>query len=171
VSEMKVRAADGRQWRVFRRRLAWRPRLPRWVVEWWPEGWPDDNIIGLIVGVYATSLLAIMSPFLVWYLLSWLACLVVTPVAWLARSTLGRPSPVIAHWEENPWAEWSGSADGRQAADELVQRVAAEVAQFAAPRSLTAPRTELIELTTVRETPIVERIAARWRSRRTGPNS
>jgi len=167
---MKVRAADGRQWRVFRRRLAWRPRLPRWVVEWWPEGWPDDNIIGLVVGVYATILLLIMSPFLIWYLLSWLVCLLVTPFAWLARSTLGRPSPVIAYWDENPWAEWWGSADGRQAADNLVQRVAGEVAQYAAPRSLTAPRQELIELTTVRETPIVERIAARWRGRRTGAN-
>ena len=164
---MKVQAADGRRWRVFRRRLAWRPRLPRWVVEWWPEAWPDDNIIGLITGVYATIVLTIMSPFILWYLLSWLACLVATPFAWLTRSTLGRPSPVIAHWDENPWAEWSGSADGRQAADDLVRHVAGEVAQFGAPRSLTAPRTELIELTTVRETPIVERIAARWRGRRT----
>ncbi|MEV4637432.1 hypothetical protein AB0J80_08780 [Actinoplanes sp. NPDC049548] len=56
-------------------------------------------------------MLAIMSPFLLWYLVSWLACLVVTPFAWLARSTLGRPSPVIAHWDENPWAEWSSGAD------------------------------------------------------------
>ncbi|OJF11469.1 hypothetical protein BG844_01235 [Couchioplanes caeruleus subsp. caeruleus] len=139
-------------------------------MEWWPEGWPDDNIIGLVVGVYAMVLLLIMSPFLIWYLLSWLVCLIVTPFAWLARSTLGRPSPVIAYWEENPWAEWWGSADGRGAADELAQHVAGEVAQFAAPRSLAAPRPELIELTTVRETPIVERIAARWRARGTGAN-
>ncbi|GAB1688597.1 hypothetical protein [Krasilnikovia sp. M28-CT-15] len=163
---MNMQAADGRQWRVFRRRLAWRPRLPRWVVEWWPEGWPDDSIVGLVVGVYATALLLLMSPFLIWYLLSWLVCLAVTPFAWLARSTLGRPSPVIAYWEENPWAEWWGSADGRPAADELVQRVGGEVAQFGAPRSLTAPRPELLELTTVRQTPIMERIAARWRNQR-----
>jgi hypothetical protein len=157
---------------VFRRRLAWRPRLPRWVVEWWPEGWPDDNIFGLIVGVYCTVLLLIMSPFLIWYLLSWLACLLLTPIAWLARSTLGRPSPVVAYWEENPWAEWSGTADGRQAADKLAHQVTAEVAQFGAPRALTAPRQELVELTTVRETPIVERIAARWRgSRRASKDS
>jgi hypothetical protein len=162
---MKVRAADGRNWRVFRRRLAWRPRLPRWVVEWWPEGWPDDNIVGFVVGVYATTLLLIMSPFLIWYLLSWLACLVLTPLAWLARSTLGRPTPVIAYREDNPWAEWSGTADGRLAADELVRRVTDEVARFAVPRSLTAPRPELAELTTVRETPIVERLLARWRGR------
>lgn len=163
---MKVQAADGRQWRVFRRRLAWRPRLPRWIVQWWPEGWPDDNIIGLIVGVYATLLLLIMSPFLIWYLLSWLACLLLTPIAWLARATLGRPTPVIAYQQDNPWAEWSGTADGRQAADNLTQQVTAEITQFGTPRTLTQPRPELAELTTVRQTPIMERITARWRGPR-----
>ncbi len=170
MTVVKVQAVDGRQWRVFRRRLAWRPRLPRWVVQWWPEGWPDDNIIGLVVGVYATILLLIMSPFLIWYLLSWLACLIVTPLAWVARSTLGRPTPVVAYWVENPWAEWSGTADGRHAADELAQRVAGEVTQFGTPRTLTEPRQELVELTTVRETPIMERIIARWRGSR-GPSN
>jgi len=160
---MKVTASDGRRWRVFRRRLAWRPRLPRWVVEWFPEGWPDDNIIGLVVGVYALTLLLIMSPFLIWFVLAWLACLLLTPVAWLARTTLGRPTPVIAHLDDNPWAEWSATADGRSAADDLVQRVAGELTRFGAPRSMTAPANELIELTTVRQTPIVERLRARFR--------
>jgi hypothetical protein len=73
--------------------------------------------------------------------------------------------------EDNPWAEWWGSADGRPAADALVQQTVAEIAQYATPRLLTAPRQELIELTTVRETPIVERIAARWRARNTGTKS
>ena len=89
-------------------------------------------------------------------------------LAWLARSTLGRPSPVIAYDEDNPWAEWSATADGRRAADALAEQVAGEVAQFGSPRSMTAPRLELVELTTVRETPIVERIRARWRDRREG---
>jgi hypothetical protein len=163
---MKVTAPDRREWRVFRRRLAWRPRLPRWVVEWWPEGWPDDNIIGLIVGVYATIVLIIMSPFRIWFLLAWTACLLITPFAWLARTTLGRPSPVIAHLTDNPWAEWTGTADGRAAADQQVQQVAAEITQFGTPRSLTAPPQRLVELTTVRETPIIERLTARWRPRR-----
>ena len=161
---MKVRAPDGREWRVFRRRLAWRPRLPRWVVEWWPEGWPDDNIIGLIVGVYATVLLLIMSPFLIWYMLSWLVCLIVTPLVWLARSTLGRPTPVIAHTEENPWAEWSGTADGRVAGEQLAGLAVQEVVRYGMPRSLTPPTRELLELTTVRQTPIVERLRARSKS-------
>lgn len=165
---MKLQAADGRTWKVFRRRLAWRPRLPRWVVEWFPEGWPDDNIIGLVVGAYAVVLLVIMSPFLLWYALSWVVCLLVTPLAWLARSTLGRPTPVVAHTDDNPWAEWSGTADGRAAGDQLAQQVAQEIHAYGTPRSLTAPSRELLELTTVRETPIVERLTARWRTRRHG---
>ena len=63
----------------------------------------------------------IMSPFLIWFLLAWLAGLLLTPVVWLARSTLGRPIPVIAHLDDNPWAEWSGNADGRRAADDLAR--------------------------------------------------
>jgi hypothetical protein len=169
VIAVKVTSRNGHEWRVFRRRLAWRPRLPRWVVEWWPEGWPGDSLFALIMGFYCLIVLLIMSPWLLWYLLSWAASLLLTPFAWLARSTLGRPSPVIAYWAENPWAEWWGSADGRRAADELAQRVAAEIDQFNVPRSLTAPSQNLIDLTTVRETPIVERLLARWRGRRTQP--
>ncbi|WP_189083200.1 hypothetical protein, partial [Mangrovihabitans endophyticus] len=158
---MKVTAADSRPWRAYRRRLAWRPRLPRWIVQWWPEGWPDDNIIGLIVGIYATLLLLIMSPFLLWYLLSWLAALIATPLTWLARTQLGRPTPVIAHTEDNPWAEWTGQADGPAAADSLVDQVATELRQHGTPSTLTTPPAKLIELTTMRQTPIIERLTTR----------
>lgn len=165
---MDVTAPDGGTWRVFRRRLAWRPRLPRWIVQWWPEGWPDDSIIGVIVGIYATLLLIIMSPFLLWYLLSWLLALLATPVAWLARSALGRPTPVVAYRKDTAWAEWTGTADGSRQADDLVRHTATEISRQARPITLSPPPHELLDLTTTRETPIMERLLARRRGRR-GP--
>jgi hypothetical protein len=80
--------------------------------EWWPEGWPEDSIIGLIVDVYATVLLVIMSPFLIWYLLSWLVCLAVTPFRVGGSVDAGASDPVIAYWDDNQRAEWRGSTAG-----------------------------------------------------------
>jgi hypothetical protein len=165
---MDVTAPDGRRWKTFRRRLAWRPRLPQWVHTWWPSVIDDDSIFGLITAAVAVVTFLIMSPWLLWHAMSWTCAIIATPFAWLARSTLGRPTPVIAYLTEHPYAEYQGSADGRQAADDLVQLVAREIHHHGVPRSLTAPSAELLELTTETKRPIIERLKERLRGKTSG---
>ena len=160
---MYLTAPDGRRWKVFRRRLAWRPRLPQWIHTWWPSTIDDDSVFGLITGAIAVITLLIMSPWLIWHALSWTGAVLATPFAWLARSTLGRPTPVIAYPLQHSYAEYQGGADGTQAADELVALAGHEIGQYGVPRSLTSPAPELVELTIQTQRPVIERIKDRFR--------
>ncbi|GAA3950822.1 hypothetical protein [Actinoplanes auranticolor] len=155
---MYLSAPDGRRWKVFRRRLTWRPRLPQWIHTWWPSSIDDDSVFGLITAAAAVITLLIMSPWLIWHALSWTAAVLATPFAWLARSTLGLPTPVIAYPLQHSYAEYQGTADGTRAADDLIALIAREINQYGTPRSLTAPSPHLLELTTQAPRPIIDRL-------------
>jgi hypothetical protein len=132
---MKTLGADGREWKVFRRWLAWRPRpsRPLRFLFGVAQGGLGDPITGLLAMV--AVVLAV--PFLLVYLLDWLAALLLTPAALLARSTLGRPWPVVARAGKEP--EFRGTADGASAAGTLVDTVREEIHRYGEPKSLTAP--------------------------------
>ena len=165
---MYLTTPDGRRWKIYRRRLAWRPRLPQWIHTWWPSTIDDDSVFGIITAAVAVITLLIMSPWLVWHALSWTSAVLATPFAWLARATLGRPTPVIAYPVQHPNAEYQGSADGTRAADELVELASREIGQHGAPHSLTAPAPHLLELTTQTKRPVIERIKDRVRGKANG---
>ncbi|MEU8606402.1 hypothetical protein AB0C29_00110 [Actinoplanes sp. NPDC048791] len=163
---MYLSAPDGRRWKVFRWRLAWRPRLPQWIHTWWPSSIDDDSVFGLITAAVAVIItLVIMSPWLIWHALSWTDAVLATPLAWLARSTLGRPTPVIAHPVQHSYAEYQGTADGTRAADDLIAVIAREIGQHGTPRSLMAPSPQLLELTTQAPRPVIDRLKDRFRGK------
>jgi hypothetical protein len=118
------------------RLLAWRPRLPRWFRKGWSVAESGfDPLTLAIAGVVGLALL----PFLLWYVLSWLAALVATPFVWAGRAWWGRPIPVVAFPDDDKRAEFTGSAPGTPAADALVDAVCREIIQSGTPRSLLAP--------------------------------
>ncbi|MGX7675181.1 hypothetical protein [Plantactinospora sp. DSM 117369] len=90
-----------------------------------------DPVSALLGGVAA--ILGLL--FLVVFLLELLVALIVTPFAWLARNTLGRPWPVLAHAKDLPG--YSGTADGAAGARQLVDKVREEILRYGEPKSLT----------------------------------
>lgn len=127
-------APDGREWQVFRRRLAWRPRLPRWVRERLPGVLDGSSQLGPFAALVAVPALVIALPWLVWHALSWVLSLLVTPVVMPVR-----PVVVVARLREFKHAEWRGEAAGRVEAESLIGQVRREIMLHGAPRSLTAP--------------------------------
>ncbi len=104
-----------------------------------------------------------MSPWLIRYLLSWAA----SPLAPARVDRTVTAGPADAGGRllgVNPWVRCEGTAHGRRAADKLMQRAAAEAAEFGLPRSSTAPPQNLIDLVIIRETPVLQRLAADERS-------
>jgi hypothetical protein len=133
-----VTGPDGKHWHVFRRRVAWRPRLPGWA------GVPDvgtdgGGIFDLIVGGLLLIFTLIAFPVWLWYFGSWTASLIATPFVANGRKHRRRPTPVIAQRSDAERDEWAGQADGFGAAEYLIVRVVREIQAHGEPRSLTPP--------------------------------
>jgi hypothetical protein len=133
-----VTGPDGEHWYVFRRRVAWRPRLPRWA------GIPDvggdgGGILDLVLGGLLLIFTLIAFPVWLWYLGSWTASLAATPFVANERKNRRRPTPVIARRSDDERAEWAGQADGFGAAEYLIVRVVREIQVHGEPRSLSLP--------------------------------
>ncbi|MEV4481773.1 hypothetical protein [Micromonospora coxensis] len=153
-----VTSHDGRTWRVGRRRLAWQPRMPRWVRKLW---WVADGLSDPITGLLALLAVLAMLPGLLWYGLNWLACLLATPLAWLGRVAFGRPVPVVAYPEDTKQTEYWGAADGIAAADELAREAIGEIRDRGLPLSLTAPAVPAASEQDPSEQPVLDRITPR----------
>ncbi|MEE6260776.1 hypothetical protein [Plantactinospora sonchi] len=141
---MEVIGSDGREWKVFRRRVAWRPhgldRLVRLESFARPGfGDPVTSFLRMLVVLLAL-------PLMLFVLVDSVVMLLVTPFALLARRSGSRPWPVVARSWKLP--EYRGSADSRAAADHLVLRVREEIIHYGEPRSLTPPPGREVDLST-----------------------
>ncbi len=125
-------APDGRRWEVFRRRLAWHPRLPRWLHDWWPAGWEDLGFLSALVAVVSVT---VALPWLIWYFFSWAGSLLATPFTWFG------PIRIVARLRDHRHAEWVGRFAGE--ADGIAQ-VRREIMLHGAPQSLTPPRPKIL---------------------------
>ncbi|MFP3964665.1 hypothetical protein SMC26_20295 [Actinomadura fulvescens] len=93
------------------------------------------------VELIAAAAVLLLSPFFIPYILSWLAALLITPLALLMRVVERRPWPVVAYVSK--WAdfrqEYRGFVVGSREADALAARVRDEIKAEAKPTSLIAP--------------------------------
>ncbi|WP_157441633.1 hypothetical protein [Actinoplanes awajinensis] len=133
-----VQAPDGSMWQVFRRRVAWRPWLPRRVSKmlFLPDA--GDNIIGLLALVLSLICVVLVSPVLLWYGAWWLCSLAATPFVASARKNGSKPTPVVARPRSDARREHLGHAPGFAAAENLVLQVAHEIRTSGHPHSLQA---------------------------------
>ncbi|MEO3821135.1 hypothetical protein [Plantactinospora sp. B24E8] len=141
---MKVIGPDGREWKVFRRRVAWRPHgsdTMRSLYSFSLSGFGDPitNFVRMLAVLLAL-------PFLLVFLVDSVVMLLVTPFAHLARRSGSRPWPVVARSWKLP--EYRGGADTPAAADHLVFRVREEIIHYGDPRSLTPPPGREVNLST-----------------------
>lgn len=147
------------RWVVARRRLAWRPRLPRWFGTWWSVA---EGLANPITGIVSLVIVAGLAPILLWAGLNWLASLIATPFAAFARARLGRPTVVFARADHSP-DEWSARVDGRRAGEALVRQVGEEIRRHGTPVSLNAPPQVEVSLTAERPVPWFRPLVARFK--------
>jgi hypothetical protein len=138
VRSVGVTGPDGRYWYVFRRRVAWRPRLPRWASP--PDAGPQDGgVLDLVIGGLLMLFTLVAFPVWLWYLASWIASLIATPFVAHEREKGRRPTPVIARRSDAERDEWVGQAADFSAAQHLIVRVAREIQANGEPGSLAPP--------------------------------
>ncbi|MEO3746602.1 hypothetical protein [Plantactinospora sp. B5E13] len=141
---MKVIGPDGREWKVFRRRVAWRPHGLDQLIRL--ESFARPGFGDPITALVRTLAVLLALPFLLVFLVDSVVMLLVTPFAHLARRSGSRPWPVVARSWKLP--EYRGSADTAAAADHLVFRVREEIIHYGDPRSLTPPPGREVNLST-----------------------
>jgi len=142
---MRVMARDGREWRIGRRWLPWRPRRRRFKDDSGNFDLPfefDDSVAGfLLVLVVVAAVVLIFLP-----LLEILLLLVLVVTGAVGRFLFRRPWSVVAETDRPPPARLQWSVVGWRESGELIDEIAQELRSQSGLPSPGGRRPDLVEV-------------------------
>lgn len=136
---MRVTTSNGGRWRLGRRRLAWRPPGLSGLTNILHVPIDLDDGIGIAI---LLLVVVVVVPFVLYYCISWLLVLLVSPFVALLRAMGLAKVRVVARpmrgTSSDFRGEWRRKVPAAHA-DALVARVAGEIAYYGCPASLLHP--------------------------------